>query len=437
MDHTTNDAAPGESAHGGISNDSWLRRVKYFVSRTDLTTYAYSLFITSYFFTPYEKAYKLTFYLAVAPLFFLAADRRTIELLKRSIMFRYSVLWLVYLSLTLIWSPDVELSDFDDVARGLILLVLFIAITIDFAWRDPLFTRRLFTCLFFVAPVAAAISIIVFFSVHDVGSARLIGLGVLNHPITAAYFYAIVALTTLFGMNDDASTGPRKLLVIGVLAILFAFIVLTASRGPALALGAAILTGAIMTRNRMLLLAIMLPGLALAAIGIIQDIGPYNVLARASNYRVEVWTAILDRISDNFWFGVGIAGDTSVLMSSGSVATHAHQLFLGNHFYGGVPATALLLVTLATAARVALRHFRSTGQVVHVALLTFVVVAGMVDFGEFLRSPNLIWFYFWLPIALIAGQEMSSCRDAPAAPADPSRFPEPSPPDTVPKPTSS
>lgn len=407
MDYSTDDTSNPESITIPAANSSLYWKIKGNISRHNLTTYAYVLFLTSFFFVPFEKLYKLTFYLGVIPLFFLSADRGSWRLLKRSLMFRVCVLWLTYLSLTLIWSPGAELSDFDDVARGLVLLILFVAATIEFSWRDEHFNRRLFACLSIVAPLAAATSILAFYATHSFGTERLTGLGVLNHPITAAYFYAIVALITFFAVLESTSSRLLKGLLLGALAILLAYVVLTASRGPMLALCVAVVAGAVLTRNRLLIAGFVVVGVTLALIGIVQDVGPYNVLARASNHRVEIWLGILDRIAENFWFGNGIKADAAVLMSNGGTARHAHQLFLGNHFYGGVPATVLLLILLATAARVAIRHFLKTGQVVHVTLLVFVVVAGMVDFGVFLRSPNLIWFYFWFPVVLIAGLETS------------------------------
>ena len=417
MDYSTDDLPGADPVGHRASDSSFYSSIKKKVRRHDLTTYAYVLFLASFFFVPFEKLYKLAFYIGVIPLFFISADSRSWMLLKRSLIFRVSVLWLAYLSLTLVWSPGAELSDFDDVARGFVLLTLFVAATIEFSWRDRLFAERLFTCLSIVAPLAAATSILAFYATHDFGTERLSGLGVLNHPITSAYFYAIVALITLFAALRDATTRWRKGMLLVGLAVLLAYVLLTASRGPVLALCIAVVTGAVLTRNRVLIVGLVVAGVMLAAIGVVQDIGPYNVLARASNFRVDIWLGILDRISESFWFGNGIAANASVVMSSGGTARHAHQLYLGNHFYGGVPATVLLLVLLSAAAGVAIRHCLKTGQAVYVTLLVFVVVAGMVDFGEFLRSPNLIWFYFWFPIVLIAGVEASA--EAKSIPVDP------------------
>lgn len=389
----------------GSGYERLIHNVRTYIRDHHLASYAYVVFIISFFFVPHEKIYKLLFYLAVIPLFLISTDRDAIAVLKRSLVFRFAVLLLGYLSLTLAWTTDAALRDFDDVARGFVLLALFVAITIDLSWRDRLFTQRLFSWLVPTAVATAAISIVIHLFTHGIGQVRLVGLGVNDQSITSAYLYAIAALVTLYAMLNDIKSVPRKALLVGALAILIGYVALTASRGPMLAMGLAIVAGAAATRYWKLTLAIMLAGALLVTVGMVIGDGPYNVIARASNYRVEIWTIFLDRIAEHFWFGHGVVADTTALMPNGLVVSHAHQLFLGTHFYGGVPATALLLLMLGTAARVAWRRFRATGSFVYAALLIFVVMAGMTDFGQYFRSPHLIWIYFWLPVALIAGQE--------------------------------
>ena len=306
----------------------------------------------------------------------------------------------------------------DDAVRGFVLVILFFLVTAYLAQQDFRFYRRLFISLSYISAVTAAISMVIFFSDSEANSDRLAHFGVLNHPISAAFCYGVVALITLYGLKqkDGSANRNRRWLNYGALAIMVLFIFLTATRGALLGLACAIAVGSIMTRRRWAAVGIAAVSMAIVAAGSLSGFEPYQFLTRGSSHRLELWSIVLDRIGDHFWFGSGIAADGSIVLSSGYAINHAHQLFLGNHFYGGVPASVLLLSTLAVAGRVAYRRFMESGEVLCTALLVYIIVLGLVDFGEFLRSPNLIWFYFWFPLALIAANEVSMDVEAHAHP---------------------
>ena len=409
------DAAPTDlsmrSGRSAVSLSGQFRKIREFIIELNLLQYSYILFISSYFIAPYERVYKFSFYFVVLPLFFLSIDRRILELVRSSRVFLLCIVWLGYLSLTLFWTDDVRIRDIDDVLRGYVLLTLFFAVTIHLAHRDAAFPRRLFVWLAATAALTAVVSIAQFYSVHEFPGPRLVSFGVLNNPVTAANCYSIVALITLYGLLGRDASRQQRWIYAAILAVLLIFVLLTASRGAMLALMVAALVGAAASRRWRLAFGLVTICLAFAAFGIMGPLGEYDLLARGSSYRLEIWSAIWGRITDGFWLGNGIGADETVVMADGLVVRHAHQLFLGNHFYGGVPATVLLLSVLAAAARVAYRRIRIEGDALCATLLTFVVVAGSFDFGEFLRSANLIWFYFWFPVALIAGQEVAGERN--------------------------
>ncbi len=392
----------------------WSRRLQIiakYIREKNIVQFAFILFLSSYFFAYHEKIYKYAFYFFVIPSFILSFDKKIIAILKNSWVFRLCIVWLGYLSITLIWTADVRIRDVDDVLRGYVLLTLFFAVMIHLAHRDTGSPRRLFVWLAATAALTGVVSIAQFYSVHEFPGPRLVSFGVLNNPVTAANCYSIVALITLYGLMGRDASRQQRWIYAAILAVLLIFVLLTASRGAMLALMVAALVGAAASRRWRLAFGLVTICLAFAAFGIMGPLGEYDLLARGSSYRLEIWSAIWGRITDGFWLGNGIGADETVVMADGLVVRHAHQLFLGNHFYGGVPATVLLLSVLAAAARVAYRRIRIEGDALCATLLTFVVVAGSFDFGEFLRSTNLIWFYFWFPVALIAGQEVAGERN--------------------------
>jgi len=384
------------------------QKIRSYIKTRNLVELAFIFFACSFFFAPFEKLYKYAFYVS-GILFIFAVYKTELMQISRLWVFRFCSMWLAYLTFSLFWTSEVQMRAIDDAVRGLVLVNLFFLVTTYLAQQDFGFYRRLFISLSYVSAVTAAISIVIFFSVSEAGSDRLVHFGVLDHSISAAFCYGVVALITLYGLKQEngAANRHRRWRYYSALAVMFLFVFLTATRGALLGLACAIAVGSIMTGKRWAVLWIAAVSMAVIAAGSMLEYRPYQFLARGSSHRLELWSIVWDRIGDHFWFGSGIGADESMVLSNGYVINHAHQLFLGNHFYGGVPASVLLLSTLAMAGRVAYRKFLKSGDVLCTTLLVYVVVLGLADFGEFLRSPNLIWFYFWFPLALIAANEVS------------------------------
>ena len=266
-----------------------------------------------------------------------------------------------------------------------------------------------------VAGLTSVITMVWFYADHDFLRRRLAGFGAIFHPNDVGRLYGIAALSTYFGLVMGGTWGRSKALFIVILALLVAFVVLTGSRGSILALGAAVFAGAVAMRHWALVAAFSLLVVGAVAAAMLGGMGDLNAISRGSSYRSEIWAVVLDRIAERPWFGHGIEADETVPYSRGR-AIHAHQMYLSNQFYGGVVATALLALMLAAAGRAAYRDFRSTGSFVLAALLIFVIVGGLVDFGRLLHTVNWVWLVFWLPIALIAGREVCDKAAGQASP---------------------
>ncbi len=384
------------------------QKIRDYIKAKNLVELAFIFFLCSFFFAPFEKLYKYAFYVS-GLLFIFSVYKTELMQIGRSWVIRLCSVWLGYLTISLIWSSDVQLRAIDDALRGLVLVSLFFVVTAYLARQDFGFYRRLFLSLSCVSAVTAVISMVVFYSVSEAGSDRLVHFGVLDHSVSAAFCYGVVALTTLYGLRQESGAANRhhRWLCYIALAVMVLFVFLTATRGALLGLGCAIAVGGIMTGKRWAVLGIAAVSMAVVAASSLSGSESFQFLARGGSHRLELWSIVLDRIGDHFWFGSGIAADGSIVLQSGYAINHAHQLFLGNHFYGGVPASVLLLSTLSVAGWVAYRKFLKSGEVLCTTLLVYVVVIGLVDFGEFLRSPNLIWFYFWFPMAIIAANEVS------------------------------
>lgn len=399
---------PAESSRRRSVLSTLLVRARKFTIENNLLLHFYCLFIVSFYFVPHARIFKSLFYYGVFLAFLLSINRETLEFLKRSLILRLAMLWLGYLSLTLMWSDGVTIKDFEAVVRGFVWVNVFLAVTIVLSRHEQAFPKQLFLSLAIVSALTAIIAILYFYRTHEFPNARLVGIGQLDrHAVASAMFYGAALLTTAFGLLDRSQAGPQKLLYAAVLAVLSVALALTASRGPILGVALAVLVGLLATRRWRLALAIASFGLAAVLYGVVADIGDYNLIARGSTFRLEIWANVADRIRDAYWFGHGIATDLpSLVLSNGRPFNkEAHQMFLANHYYGGVPATVFLFVLLAAAARTGYRRFRADGNFVYAAMLIFMIVVCMTYVNSVIKSPNLVWFYVWLPLGLIAGQE--------------------------------
>lgn len=225
-------------------------------------------------------------------------------------------------------------------------------------------------------------------------------------------FYGAASLMTAFGLVAHAHTARTRLLYGTMLAVLLAALVLTASRGPLLGVVLAISVGLVATCRWRVTLGVAGIGLTIVAMVTIVtvftgvDIGPHDYLARGSSYRLEIWSNLVPPVLDAFWFGHGVATEfPTIFISENTIFASAHQMYLANHYYGGLPASLLLLMVLAAAVRTAYRRIRASGEFVYAALLIFLMIASMFYIDMVIKSANLVWFYVWLPLGLLAGQE--------------------------------
>ena len=390
----------------GNTVQSRLEKVKRFSDKHNFLLISFCVFITSYYFVPDERFYKSIFYYVVFTLFLISVNRNVFSHAYRSLIFRYSLLWLGYLAVTVTWSDPLAIKHVESVVRGFLWTGAFLLVTIHLSRQEQKFPEYLFIAVAVVSSATAALAILLLESSPD-PSGRLTGIGQIGrHALLTASFYGVAVLTTGFGLAVRAESPRSRLLYAAMLLLLLAALALTASRGPMLGVALAAMVGLVAARRWAIAVAIAVIGAAIVAAGAITDAGPFDFIARGGAYRLEIWSTVIADIREAFWFGHGVATDlpTTVIPNGQSFRT-AHQMFLANHFYGGVPATILLLMVLGAAARTAVRVSRAGGSFVHAALLIYMLVVGMTYIDRVIKSANDVWFIVWLPLALLAGQE--------------------------------
>ena len=247
---------------------------------------------------------------------------------------------------------------------------------------------------------------------------RFVGYGRLAN---ANYTASVSGAVALLGLTSELSArggGARPLLVCQI-PILF-LLLLTGSRAALLAYlsGVGLSVVLIAIRGR----AMPTSGAGarqaiLAAVGCLALVGVGTAwhgrawlkaeIARGDTHRLQIWAANVSRIAQRPWFGYGSTTPDPVAADGVVLGDHAHNLFLAQAFYGGIPGLLLWLSVFALAARVAFTAWRETGDVLPLICLWYLFAIGMVDIGPVTVSIQAIWLYVWAILGIVLSYDVA------------------------------
>ncbi|MFJ7882193.1 O-antigen ligase family protein [Pseudomonas sp. NPDC096917] len=253
----------------------------------------------------------------------------------------------------------------------------------------------------------ALVAIIYFYFVKDhAWSVRLEGLGELAHPILGAYAIGVAGIWMLHWVPQGRRA---QLLWLVALGLLGSFVVMTQSRGAALALLLTVLAMPIWRRDRRTL---MIATLALVGAAVVFWYMQALMLARGSSYRPELFMASLHMIQAHPWLGLGLEAPFDV-KAVGLTFDHSHNLFTSVAISLGLPGLLLWSVAWFSVLVYGWRA-RATllGQAV-IGMWVFSTLAMQFDAASLLDTPRAEWFITWLPIAVATLLSFKpACREA-------------------------
>jgi len=230
---------------------------------------------------------------------------------------------------------------------------------------------------------------------------RMQGYGLLDHPIIGGYVFGI-ALIWWFCLPPSRIM-LRFVWALGLLA-LFAFIVMTQSRGVWIALLATVLLMPAWRSGRAgLFVAFLL--LVVAALGY-WLFGSY-VVARGTSYRPEIFAASLAMIGDRPWLGLGLGSDYQV-GALGRMFDHTHNLFTHAAVELGLPGLILWLAVWLRCFVIAVRERATFLGSALLGMWFFSTFALLFDGANLWDSPRPEWFLTWLPVGLALGAGAAS-----------------------------
>lgn len=230
---------------------------------------------------------------------------------------------------------------------------------------------------------------------------RAHGFGLLDHPIIGGYVFGL-ALVWWFCL-PPRRIALRWVWAAGLLA-LFAFIVMTQSRGVWVALLASVLLMPAWRAGRAGLIVAVLV-LTVAALGY-WLFGSY-VVARGTSYRPEIFAASLAMIGDRPWLGLGLGSEYRV-QALGHLFDHTHNLFTHAALELGLPGLVLWLAIWARCAVIAVRERATPLGGALLGMLSFSTLALLFDGASLWDSPRPEWLLTWLPVGLALGLRAGS-----------------------------
>lgn len=228
-----------------------------------------------------------------------------------------------------------------------------------------------------------------------------------ENTIIAALFWSILFLSQTWVYTQKT----RKIITLLCLVascILLLAIFHTAARTAWVACGFGLFTFFVVSNHfqRRRLLFFLVPTILIA--GSYALIRPQAILREGLTYRDIIWKEHVARLQGgaDWFFGKGLGAlESFVKLPGGQLAVHPHSIYVETLYTGGLMAVGLLLLVQVTVAYCLYDRrisFRGKGFVA--AVLVGGSFAMFFDFNGLFDTPNLMWLWLWLPLAvLLAG----------------------------------
>jgi O-antigen ligase len=280
--------------------------------------------------------------------------------------------------------------------NGLCTLVMFAASRTAFG-AQGLNRERFISTLIFGA-LANLVIVFVRTAFDGIPDGRLAGWAETRHPILGA---AMIGTCVLLAAGRVLAGRRRRLEQVLVVAGL-AFIVLTGSRGPLLAIGLSLGLLMLLLQPRLLVSAMVACGFGVAMIEFadpdLLEQAWSRMMQRGWSNRLDIWRLAVEEIERRPWLGYGPSTNLDRATDN-----FPHDLFLSTLFYSGIVGLALLVVVLVLASVASLRQADGLRRATGLALLLHLVVSGLTDLSQITKGPGPLWYIIWVPIILGLG----------------------------------
>jgi O-antigen ligase len=242
------------------------------------------------------------------------------------------------------------------------IIYTFVAMFYQYGWNEHLLVTRLFPPLRLDSPIFVSLLLVCF------------GVAMMNvYVIEKQYIKTIVLL----------------------LLLLF-FLYFYNSRAGIVALCSGVIVMLVMSHAKFRWWAVL--GLFIIMITYLFGLYFYgNLLDRGGSYRIDIWLSSLDKVVEcGVFFGCGFSESGGVVIESGKIFQHPHNIYLMHLLNFGLLGLISLLTLLYWLV---IKGFKS--QSVMVFGLVTSLIGLIFDGKDLLTNPNELWLLFWLPVVLV------------------------------------
>lgn len=226
---------------------------------------------------------------------------------------------------------------------------------------------------------------------------RVVATGLLNHTILASHVMGVLGLALLFMRGWLPARFQGWLWLLACLGYLV-FLLMSRSKGPALALVVCLVLSGLWSTSR---LAWLTGGLAVLIAGLGAWLLPEQLLRGGLSYRPQLLEQAWGLWLSNPWQGLGVGADYQLMIAElGKGFDHAHNLYMHIAVQLGAIGLLLWMALLAGIAWQAWSARHSVPGRTLCALWCFSMVALLTDgIGPWVK-PREEWFTVWLPVFL-------------------------------------
>ncbi len=316
---------------------------------------------------------------------------------------KLTLLLVIYLCLSVLWSSQWELQDLAQTWMRA-LLCLCVLITLANTSPQSAAAHTFMSRAIAVSVVLSALVCIALWLQNPPDDGRLNGLFRLNNPGKAGRSYAAALPFLLFAFLVHSG---RWLATLGIL-LATAAVILTDTRAAWLGAFAGAATVLLSTwhgnRKRFLRLGILTIAVCAAVLaGFALHPDPEVralLLPRGDSFRLQIWSDhwhyILEEVAI---FGGGYLASLEIDLGN-TTTTGAHNMYLSVALQIGLPGLALFLTIIGGTALRLYRNLELPVARMALGLLACSLVVYVFNGDRLLDKVNFIWLATWLPIAI-------------------------------------
>ena len=394
------------------ASENMINRIRNQFYHSAYFPFAFLLFIAEFYFVPESKWLTNQFRIGLLLPFLLVFPWRQLPgRLSSSPTLTVSCLLVVYLLLSLLWSPTAASGMAEKTLYHGIYVLGFILIGFDILLNRPGYTAHFFYWLGWVIVISGGISLWLFFQEHSFPGGRMHSIGQLKHPGFAGTTYGMVGLYHFLSTPVVAVTNVWQRWLPGVLAASTALMVgiVSQSRGALLGLLVTACVGYAISRQKRFIALLVAAALGFFVAVLVWGKHLWRMVNR-DGLRTEIWQQSLDLLQQAPVTGYGI-NYSFPIVAKGVDVGHAHNLLLSTSIYGGLVGGGLLLLLLALVLRQTLRYRADKGDNRPLLIVIFCFTYIMSDGNSLITGPHPGWIFFWLPVIWAASREaLGQCQ---------------------------